>query len=359
MSRAPDDAVASPLGALGVSREEERVYRFLLACGTATAQDVAGGLGLPPRRAQRLLDAIEGKGFATCAPERPQRYIPARPEFAVEALIHEHEAGLERARAAIADLQQQARDAPGTIDREQMVELVTSRESECQIFEQMQRVAEHEILTMTRPPLRISRLDIPYDEDQRHQVAARARGVRYRSVVDGDYLALPGAVRHVRMDIEAGEDIRVFPCLPFKAVLADRRIAFIPLNRQQPDGPTLLVRSSALLDALYALFESIWERATPISFATDDEIVHGTEAPEHDAGELIRLFAEGLNDKAIAHELGISASTLHRRIAELMKKLGTRTRFQLGWRAALAAYPERTADTVATRAPRRSRRSDS
>jgi hypothetical protein len=42
--------------------------------------------------------------------------------------------------------------------------------------------------------------------------------------------------------------------------------------------------------------------------------------------------------KAIAYQAGISAATLNRRLAELMKSLGTRTRFQLGWRAALERY---------------------
>jgi DNA-binding NarL/FixJ family response regulator len=60
------------------------------------------------------------------------------------------------------------------------------------------------------------------------------------------------------------------------------------------------------------------------------------------ANDVIPLLAAGLNDKAIAHEAGMSATTLNRRIAELMKSFGTRTRFQLGWRAALNAFPEGT-----------------
>jgi DNA-binding CsgD family transcriptional regulator len=59
--------------------------------------------------------------------------------------------------------------------------------------------------------------------------------------------------------------------------------------------------------------------------------------------ELIHLLATGLNDKAIAHEAGISAATMTRRINDLMKSFDTRTRFQLGWRAALKAFPERLA----------------
>jgi DNA-binding NarL/FixJ family response regulator len=52
---------------------------------------------------------------------------------------------------------------------------------------------------------------------------------------------------------------------------------------------------------------------------------------------LIPLLSAGLNDKAIAAELGISSATLNRRMSELMKKTGTRTRFQLGLHVALDA----------------------
>jgi DNA-binding NarL/FixJ family response regulator len=41
-------------------------------------------------------------------------------------------------------------------------------------------------------------------------------------------------------------------------------------------------------------------------------------------------MAAGLNDKKIAHELGISGSTLKRRVSETMKAFNARTRFQLG-----------------------------
>jgi DNA-binding CsgD family transcriptional regulator len=175
--------------------------------------------------------------------------------------------------------------------------------------------------------------------------------VHYRSIVDAGYLALPGAGLRVCQDVEAGEDVRVFPSLPFKLVLADRRIALIPLELEQPGSPSLLVRSSALLDALYALFESLWERSTPVAFTPGGEF-RGFAQPARlprEAAELVPLLSAGLNDKNIAHELGISASTLNRRLAQLMKALDTRTRFQMGWRAALDAAPSSPNNRVRTR----------
>ena len=108
-------------------------------------------------------------------------------------------------------------------------------------------------------------------------------------------------------------------------------------------GSTLLVRAPALLDALYELFEMTWSRATPLAFTRTGAMETGKPdmAVSEASAQMIPLLAAGLNDKAIVYETGISIATLNRRVAELMKRFDTRTRFQLGWRAALDAFPER------------------
>jgi len=336
------DSSARALETLGITLDEERAYRSLLSRRLASASDLSSTLGISTRATQRLLEALAAKGLATHSPERPRRYMPVQPEFAVEAIVSQRQAELERARAAIPDLKKHAAKRRDDAERGEVVELVTSRDAERRIFEQAQHAARHEVVTLVRPPLRVTRLDTPFEQDKQAQRTARARGVHYRSIVDADLLALPGAPARVRLESESGEEIRVFPELPFKIAIFDRRIALIPLNPHEPDGATLLVRSSALLDALYALFESLWERSTPLAFSSAGvpRIAKVSRVPDT-AAKLLPLLAAGLNDKAIAHELDVSSATLNRRLAELMKGLDTRTRFQMGWRAALEAFPER------------------
>lgn len=327
-----ETAAARPLDILGISEAEESAYRWLLAHSGATVPEIAQVLALTSDKTQRLLDLIEAKGLLTRTPERPRRYIPSSPDIALQALALRHQERLQRAQGAIQELQKQAVAARPGGEREQLVELINNREAERQIFEQMQRAAKKTVLTLVRPPVLISRLDVPYEEDQSTQREARARNVLYRSIVDAEFLALPGAIVRVRGDIKVGEEIRMLPSLPFKMILSDRRIALIPLELREEWSPSLLVRSPALLDALYALFEILWERATPISFTHAGELKicslrsHLPEGTE----DLISLMAAGLNDKRIAHEMGISASTLTRRIAEVMKAFNVRNRFQLG-----------------------------
>lgn len=324
-----------PLGFLDVSETEERAYRWLLTHPAATVPEVASVLQLPPRKTQQLLDAIEAKGLVTYSPQRPRRYVPVSPTVAMEALVLKRMEDLTRARVVIQELQEQATRHQG--EQEQLVELITSRETERQVFDRMHDSAQQEVVTLIRLPILISRLDVPPEQAQRAHREALARGVRFRNIVDAGFLAEPGMADRILGDMRAGEDIRVVPSLPFKMALADRRIAFIPMSLEQPDSPSLLVRSSALVDALYALFENLWERAVPISLSRRGEFEMGDLGSElqGQSQAMVSLMAAGLPDKVIAQELGISASTLNRRIVEVMGTLDAHTRFQFGWLSAL------------------------
>jgi sugar-specific transcriptional regulator TrmB/DNA-binding CsgD family transcriptional regulator len=322
-------AVRRPLATLGIGDAEETTYECLLAHPGATAQALAGALGRSLPQTLRLLAAIETKGLATHSPVRPRRYFPAAPEIAMEALLLRRQEDLEGARARVQELKESAKTHRRE-ERELMVELIVTREAQRQAFDHLRLGARHEIVCLTRPPMLITPLsaaEIEHASPQEQRVLAR------RCIIDQDYLELPGAVETVRRDVENGETTRIFPRLPLKFVLADQRIALIPLDPELPDTPSLLVRSSALLDALYALFELLWQHAAPVTFTRRGELSpHSRDAAVDEAGEnLLALLAAGLNDKTIAHKLDISLRTLKRRISMLMRTQKVRTRFQLAW----------------------------
>lgn len=331
--RHPDQARS--LEILGVKEREEKIYRFLLKRLNVTVAEAAGVLDMTHGKVQRLFDKIESKGLATHVPEHPRRYFPVAPDVALEVLALRRQEELRGARETIHDLLEESRRTQPREGREQMVELITSSEAARRTFDHLQESAQREVLCMVRPPMLASRLGTAPEEDQRTQRAAQSRGVRYRNIIDSEFLVVPDVLHAVREDVESGQNYRVVPNVPFKLLMADRRIAIIPLSLEHPGSPTLLVRSSALLDALHALFEILWKQAESIVFSKDGTL-HDEDTRSNwpkDGRELTSLLAAGLNDKMIAHEMGISASTLNRRITELMKVLGARTRFQLGWLA--------------------------
>jgi sugar-specific transcriptional regulator TrmB len=319
-----------PLESLGIGPAEERAYVALLDHPEATLAELSLALAWSPRKVQRLLDVLQGMGLVTVAAGEPRRFVPASPDIAITAMLSRREDELRRARAEIQRLQQRATDGAGK--RQQMIELITTHEAGLHVFDQIQHAARRELIFLQRPPILIAGPEQP----SATQVDALTRGVRYRSIADQALLAIPGVVARLRADLKAGEDVRVVSELPFKMVMADRSVALIPLDLDSPNSPSLLVRSSALLDALYSMFELLWERAAPIAITPTGDVetgAPGTRLPA-DADQLVPLLAAGLNDKAIAYELGISASTLTRRITDIMARLDAQTRFQLGWMAA-------------------------
>jgi len=357
LRQARSDA-SRPLHALGISPDEEQVYRALLARRAASAGDIARELGWTPRRTQRLLDSIEAKGLASHSPERPRRYISSPPQFAIEALITQGQTDLARARTTIDELRKHVDDATRDANSEARgVELITDRAAASQIMAQLMQSMHAETVSLQCAPVMFSSLE---DDDGAQTEAlahAVARGARVRTVSDAGFLALPGGLRRLRRDIEAGEEARVFPMLPFKMAVFDRRVGLIPLDDADRNTPLLLIREPKLLDALYALFESFWERATPIAFTRSGTLqkVPAPTLTDEVAEQVIPLLVAGLNDKSVAHKLGISIATLNRRIAALMKSMDSRTRFQMGWRAAAETFAAANAPSISGKRSSRSR----
>jgi len=110
-----------------------------------------------------------------------------------------------------------------------------------------------------------------------------------------------------------------------------------------------VVRSSALMEGLIALFETLWRFAYPLDVLQND----ADENPSADSicdddRRLLALLAAGVPDAIIGRQLGISPNTVQRRIHALMARLGAATRFQ-GLHTALHGWintPSRTAQTA-------------
>lgn len=321
---------ARMLDGMGVSLAEEQVYRTLLRHEGLCIRELATKLRTSARSLGASLRSLEGKGIVTHSPDQIQRYFAMPPDIAVEALIASSQRSEEfrqrKVRAAVAQLS----TSLGTRDKdrvagERLVEIL-SPEATAQIFSQMHRTAQSEMISLTRRPMLISNINEP----DYLLFQCLERGVSCRSLVDSDLLNMPGWLEHMRDNVAHGEECRIASSLPFKLIVADRRIAIIPLDLDRPDGPVLLVRSSSLLEALCEVFDLLWRNATP--FPSSDAEQAG--AGRRQCASLLSLLTSGLNDKAIELELDMSHRTLARRISELMKELGASTRCQLGWLAA-------------------------
>ncbi|MFL6141922.1 MAG: LuxR C-terminal-related transcriptional regulator [Labedaea sp.] len=317
------------LDTLGVAPAEQRLYEILLRHPERSLPELAGLTGLSTPRLRVLLRALAEKGLLTRTGHRPARFAPSPPDIAVDVLALRRQQEIEQARlAGVAFCDRVRRQVRSTV--ESPVEVVRGRAAVGHRFRQIQELARRELLILDKPPYVV-------EAEPQHalQQELQARGVRYRTIYDRDGLGPAERVEKLRQLAARGEEARVLTAVPMKLVIADRLVGLAP--HELPDDETaVLLRACALLDGLVALFEKLWEQATPLW-------PHHRWAPVRDAGtdplstkdqQLLALLAAGLTDQAIARKLGVALRTVERRVRRMMDGLGARTRFQAGLQAA-------------------------
>jgi sugar-specific transcriptional regulator TrmB len=307
-----------------LSGPEQHAYRLLVRLAGSGPDELARQAGVSPDEAAALLDALRRKGLASAGPQ----FHALPPDVALgERLLREQQA-LESARQMVAELSEEYRTNTRRRNADHLVEIVVGATNLRERIREMQDTAQHEILWFCRAnPIAMEGSENVEEE------SALSRGVQYRAIYERDLLEVPGELAGIVASISTGELARSLPSLPVRLAIADRSLAICPLvpdaSRGVGQPSAALIRSSELLDALVALFESYWERATPL---LDD----GTE--EEPDKLLLSLFVAGLPDKSIATNLGVSRRTVQRRLDRLMVIAGVDTRAGLAFQAGIRGW---------------------
>ncbi|MCU7722818.1 LuxR C-terminal-related transcriptional regulator [Actinoplanes sp. KI2] len=299
---------------------EEQAYRLLMRMSGVGTEEFAARAGIGPGQATELLAALQRRGLVTPGPT----FHALPPDVALgEALLREQEA-LESARRLVAALGEEYRTSTRRRSADHLVEIVVGAGTLRERLRDLQDSAREEILWFSRAnPLAMPG---PVNTEEK---AALARGVRYRAIYERALLEKPAELAGIVEAVSWGEQARVLPLLPVRLAVADRELAICPLV---PDAewavaePTAaVVRSSELLAALVALFESYWDRATPLG---------GGEGADEPDKLLLSLVVAGMPDKSIATHLGVSKRTVQRRLDRMMGVFGVDSRAGLAFQAA-------------------------
>jgi transcriptional regulator TrmB len=325
----------SDFQALGLAPLEESVYRWLVRAGLSSLSEISRGARIALAQARSSIAALERLALVTKAPGRPARFMAAPPEIAMDALIADRQQALDQARIESRRLQEDFRRASEYRNPAELVEVIQGPQMLRENVDQMWRSTREEILAFDKPPYAIA------PEENVTEGPLLASGVRIRGVYAREALERPGAIETLQKFAAAGEEARFFPRVPMKLSIFDRRVARIPLVEE---GGTvqgaIVVHPSALLDALIALWETIWERSYPLPAGDDlPELPEGDALPlsEEDA-TLVTLLLAGSKSETIARQIGIGLSTVERRIKRLTITLGVETRFQAGYELARRGF---------------------
>ncbi|MBW1598469.1 helix-turn-helix transcriptional regulator [Streptomyces sp. JJ38] len=154
-----------------------------------------------------------------------------------------------------------------------------------------------------------------------HRAAGRAR-----VVLPHASLRLPDIAEPVARQVQDGVGVRHSPRLPPGALVLTTGGAVLTTGLGA-GTQYILTRDTAALRALTGLSELLWERA--------DRYCEEREEPPNEAErQILGMLVQGLTDRAIARQLGLSDRTVRRVVAQLMDRLRAQSRFEAGARAA-------------------------
>ncbi|MFJ9811172.1 hypothetical protein ACIRTB_23395 [Streptomyces sp. NPDC101158] len=197
----------------------------------------------------------------------------------------------------------------------------------------MLEAAETEVLILDRATGTSGNANEPDTDGIRRLLA---RGVAVRIVTNRRGNDFPGRAQELIALTGHGLQARTAQHLSTGLVLVDRRACLLPPSpgSDEAAGAAALVFGDCLLHrAALPLFESLWDRATPLG---SPEGPDGPPTPHQ--RQLLGLLASGLKDETIARRLGVHVHTARRRITRMLEELDADTRFQAGVQAATRGW---------------------
>jgi DNA-binding CsgD family transcriptional regulator len=312
------------LTALGATETEDKVYRFVATTVSATSAEIQSGLDLPGTAVRAALDGLAERGLVSQATGEPVRYVASSPGT-VEAMISNRLRELREAQEVL-DVLADKRRAVQQSGEAGVFEVVHGQQALRHHALHLLRTARSEVANMIKPPL------IAVQSNER---VLPIDGVHNRAIFETGALEAPGALDAICDGMNHTGEVRVHSKLPVKMLAVDRSVALVPLAQKDSPPVGLLIYPSAVLDALIALFEFVWDRAVTLQMV-DPRATHGGPdsvlSPEDK--QLLSLLLAGLTDEAIAAHFRVSVRTVQRKVHALMEVANVRTRMQLAWEAA-------------------------
>jgi DNA-binding CsgD family transcriptional regulator len=158
------------------------------------------------------------------------------------------------------------------------------------------------------------------------------RGVRYRVLVPDSARTAPVLAPRLGTLALAGADTRTVPAVPTDALVIDGSVVVLPVDRTAGGRSfgTAVFRLPSVVTTTTELFERVWRSAVPMN---PTDMPEAAELSARDR-ELLSLLSSGSTDESAAARLGVSVRTVRRAVADLMNRLGARSRFQAGVKAA-------------------------
>ncbi len=325
---------------LGLTEEQERIYRLCLREPGIGIDGLIDQLRLPPNAARRELRRLRELGLLRCGGASPgsahgragagsEGFAAADPDVAVARLLdlrlHELHEKLQRVtqlQPLVASLRAERGEArePAVVGIEQVTDPPKIRDR----IDDLAFFAREEV-ALVEPSVALRQDDI--EQSRPRVLRCLRRGLSVRTVGVRKALDHPPTVAYLRELESHGARVRLVTHTTAQIQMYDRRTAVVPVDPEDTTRGALFAQESGLVSNILALFESIWAESEDLGSMLGEWRAE-EDAPSELERMVLRAMCSGGKDEAGARDLGVSVRTYRRYIADLMQLLGAGNRPQ-------------------------------
>jgi DNA-binding CsgD family transcriptional regulator len=337
----------------GISRAAEEVYLAKLSQPSVRATDLAAHVGLSLSEVDGVLaelvehnllrppwqsdeDSADSGELQPVAPAVALDAVLARRQS--EVLRQQHE--IERARAALAIIvaELDSRIGGGTpttsgpVDAQEIV----SHDAARRALERLAFESHREVLTFAPTIAAPATASLTVTDPLTGYLLTK--GVRVRMISVDSMRNNAAAIPHVRQVVKLGAEVRTAPTLPTSMVIVDRSRVMLPLDPECGAAGASIYDSAAVCAVMCTLFLQHWQDAKRWGEHREPAHESAGDMPTEQERALLELLLHGNTDDQAGRRLGVSTRTVGRMAADLMRRLGARSRFEAGALAVLRGW---------------------
>jgi DNA-binding CsgD family transcriptional regulator len=321
---------------IGLSEDATEVYRASLLNSCGSIEELTRLVGRPVESVRSALDDCVRLGLIRPSWEVPGQLRATSPDVALQALLARQESTL---------LARQRQMAEARVEVARLMEEFSAsrnrRRGEVERLEGIDQIRDRiEELTLNCERSLVTLAPGGHQNSDNREAARplsqslRERGVAVRTIYLDSIYNDPATLEHARWLVELGDDVRTVASLPSRMIVFDGEAAILPMDPDNSGTGAHLFRGRGLLAGLCELFHLIWERSAPLTTARRQRTSTDSQGLTSQEKAVLRLLGEGFTDEGVARKLGVSVRTGRRITADLMGRLGAKSRFQAGMRAA-------------------------
>jgi sugar-specific transcriptional regulator TrmB len=239
---------------LGLSKQEARIYLFLLKSGALDAKQIAVGINCLVPAIYRATKKLESKKLVSVLKTTPLTFQALPPKLALSSFAKKRAVNIEKKGEEISDvLARVSKTAPFSATK---IDLIIGRKQIFNISSGMVAKTKKEIALISIGETIPQKLLLEMKK-------ASDRGVKIRMVAhkyDEENIEI------LRNFIKNGYEIRHYPDWGFHLVVYDSKKSLLIVNN--PEDPiersAMLIYSKGLSKALRDYFYSVWKKATKV-----------------------------------------------------------------------------------------------